>query len=169
LITCAGFFSFIFLREHLSGFVITFLGTTPLIIAVFFGGVQNCLSKAAKYSVFDTTSNMAYIPLDPETKLKGKAAIDGVGSRLGKSGSSFIHQILLMIFSTLSASAPYVAGFLFVVIGFWIHAVRSLGKQLNACIQKDQTDEEMRDSGRQEESIQEEGVKVSELPIATPG
>ena len=75
---------------------------------------------------------MAYIPLSHESKLKGKAAIDGVGSRLGKSGGSFIHQGLLMIFSTLSASSPYVAGFLVAVIGLWIGAVRSLGKQFNA-------------------------------------
>lgn len=134
LVTCVGFFSFLFFREHLAGFVVALTGTTPLVIAVFFGGAQNCLSKAAKYSVFDTTSNMAYIPLSHECKLKGKAAIDGVGSRLGKSGGSLIHQGLLMIFSTLSASAPYVAGFLLVVIFIWIGATRSLGKQFNALI-----------------------------------
>lgn len=135
LVTCIGFFSFLFFREHLAGLVVALTGTTPLAIAVFFGGAQNCLSKAAKYSVFDTTSNMAYIPLSHESKLKGKAAIDGVGSRLGKSGGSLIHQGLLMIFSTLSASGPYVAGFLFVVIFFWIGAARSLGRQFNELVQ----------------------------------
>lgn len=134
LVTCAGFFSFLFFREHLAGFVVALTGTTPLMIAVFFGGAQNCLSKAAKYSVFDTTSNMAYIPLSHECKLKGKAAIDGVGSRFGKSGGSLIHQSLLMIFSTLNASAPYVAGFLLAVIFFWIAATRSLGRQFNALV-----------------------------------
>ena len=52
---------------------------------------------------------MAFIPLGHECKLKGKAAIDGVGSRFGKSGGSMIHQGLLMIFGTVSMSAPYVA------------------------------------------------------------
>lgn len=131
MITCLGFFSFMFFREHLSGFVIALVGTTPLAIAVFFGGAQNCLSKAMKYSVFDTTTNMAYIPLSHESKLKGKAAIDGVGSRFGKSGGSLIHQGLLMIFSTLNATAPYVAGFLLVVICFWMTATRSLGRKFN--------------------------------------
>lgn len=134
LATCIGFFSFLFFREYLAGLVVVLTGTTPLAIAVFFGGAQNCLSKAAKYSVFDTTSNMAYIPLSHESKLKGKAAIDGVGSRLGKSGGSLIHQGLLMIFSTLSASAPYVAGFLLVVIFFWIAATRALGRQFNELV-----------------------------------
>ena len=131
LITCAGLFSFLFFRDTLAVVVISLAGTTPLAIAVFFGGAQNCLSKAAKYSVFDATKEMAYIPLSHEVKLKGKAAIDGVGSRFGKSGGSLIHQGLLMGFSTLTASTPYVAAILFGVIIFWIIAARSLGRQFN--------------------------------------
>lgn len=130
LITCAGFFAFLFFREtDFAGVIIALTGTTPLAIAVFFGGAQNCLSKAAKYSVFDATKEMAYIPLDHEVKLKGKAAIDGVGSRFGKSGGSLIHQGLLMGFATLSASAPYVAVILLFVIVFWIYSVKALGPQ----------------------------------------
>ena len=134
LITCAGFFSFYFFRDHLAGIVIALTGTTPLAIAVFFGGAQNCLSKAAKYSVFDATKEMSYIPLSHECKLKGKAAIDGVGSRFGKSGGSLIHQGLLVVFSTISASAPYVAVILFSAIMFWIAATRSLGRQFGALV-----------------------------------
>lgn len=146
LITCAGFFSFILFRDSLGGIVAALTGLTPLVIAVFFGGAQNCLSKAAKYSVFDTTTNMAYIPLDHESKLKGKAAIDGVGSRFGKSGGSLIHQGLLMIFATLSASAPYVAGFLLLVICFWIHSARRLGVQFNELVTAQHVEDELHDA-----------------------
>lgn len=134
LITCAGFFSFLFFKDNLAGIVVTLTGTTPLVIAVFFGGAQNCLSKAAKYSVFDATKEMSYIPLSHESKLKGKAAIDGVGSRFGKSGGSLIHQGLLVIFSSLAASAPYVAVILMTAIFFWIGAVKSLGRQFSALV-----------------------------------
>lgn len=129
LLTSVGFFSFILFRDTLAGPVILLTGTTPLAIAVFFGASQVCLSKAAKYSVFDATKEMAFIPLDHEYKLKGKAAIDGVGSRLGKSGGSLIHQTLLMFFGSVGASAPYVAAIIMAVIIFWIIATRSLGRQ----------------------------------------
>lgn len=129
LITSAGFFAFMLFRYDLAEPVFALTGTTPLAIAVFFGAAQVCMSKACKYSVFDSTKEMTFIPLSHECKLKGKAAIDGVGSRLGKSGGSIIHQGLLMIFATVSASAPYVAIILFLVIAGWMAAVRSLGKQ----------------------------------------
>lgn len=129
LITSIGFFSFFFIKENFSGLMIPFLGATPLAIVVFFGSAQNCLSRASKYSVFDATKEMAFIPLSSESKLKGKAAIDGVCSRLGKSGGSVIHQGLLLSFSTISASAPYVAGFLLAIIVIWIFATRNLGRQ----------------------------------------
>jgi ATP/ADP translocase len=46
-----------------------------LATAVYIGMVQNILSKATKYAVFDPTKEMAYIPLDRASKVKGKAAI----------------------------------------------------------------------------------------------
>ena len=39
------------------------LGTTPLMLAVVIGAIQNILSKGAKYSLFDPCKEMAYIPL----------------------------------------------------------------------------------------------------------
>jgi ATP:ADP antiporter, AAA family len=134
LLTSGGFFAFMLFREDLAEPVFLLTGTTPLAIAVFFGASQVCISKACKYSVFDSTKEMAFIPLGHECKLKGKAAIDGVGSRLGKSGGSVIHQGLLMIFGTISVSAPYVAAILMLVIIGWMVAVRSLGKQFTAII-----------------------------------
>lgn len=128
LITSIGFFAFFFAKGDMSGIVLQLFGATPLAIVVFFGSAQNILSRAAKYTVFDATKEMAFVPLSQEDQLKGKPAIDGVCSRLGKSGGSVIHQSLLVAFSTITASAPYVAIFLLATIVVWIAATRVLGK-----------------------------------------
>lgn len=141
MLTSVAFFSFLFFRESLGPFVTTMFGVTPLAIAVYIGFAQNCFSKAAKYSVFDATKEMTFIPLEHEVKLKGKAAIDGVGSRLGKSGGSVIHTGLLMVFHQLSESSPYVAGVLLVVIVGWIVAVKALGSQFGALAAQSQQPE----------------------------
>lgn len=135
LITSVGFFSFFFLERFAPDIVLSFLGLSPLAIVAFFGSAQNILSRGAKYSVFDATKEMAFVPLKPESKLIGKAAIDGICSRMGKSGGSVVHQSFLILFATISASAPYVAIVLFSVIVFWSYSVRRLGKQFNELTQ----------------------------------
>jgi AAA family ATP:ADP antiporter len=129
LVTAFAFFACIFAGDAISPFALTLFNTTPLAMAVFFGSFQNCFSKAAKYSIFDVTKEMAFIPLDKEEKMKGKAAIDGVGSRMAKSGGAAIHQGLLLAFGTLTASAPYVSAIVFLVAAGWMAAVYHLGKQ----------------------------------------
>lgn len=130
LITSMGFFTFFFL-EDIPAIGLSFLSVSPLALVVFFGSAQNILSRGAKYSVFDATKEMSFVPLKPENKLFGKAAIDGICSRLGKSGGSVVYQGFLILFSTITASAPYVAIVLFLVIILWATAVRLLGKQFN--------------------------------------
>jgi ATP:ADP antiporter, AAA family len=128
LITGVAFFSFIVFREGLTGFI-SMMGTTPLMLAVIFGTAQNIMSKSAKYSLFDPTKEMAYIPLDQESKVKGKAAIDVVGARLGKSGGALIQSFFILTVGSLTASLPYIGIILMVIIGLWILAASSLSKQ----------------------------------------
>lgn len=128
LITGVIFFALVVFRGNLTG-VIAALGTTPLMLAVVVGTVQNIMSKSTKYSLFDPTKEMAYIPLDQEQKVKGKAAIDVVGARLGKSGGSLIQQGLLVVFGTIGAITPFLGFILIAIIGVWIIAARALSKQ----------------------------------------
>lgn len=132
LSTGVSFFLFVLFPHSGLNWFAALIGSTPLMLSVSLGGFQNCLCRASKYTIFDATKEIAFIPLSNESKLKGKAAIDGVGSRLGKSGGSVIHQSLLLCFSTVGASTPYVA-VIFLIIGlFWIGSVVSLGKQFDS-------------------------------------
>jgi AAA family ATP:ADP antiporter len=128
LLTGTAFFSFVLFKGSLTDYIAS-LGTTPLYLAVIFGAMQNIMTKSSKYSLFDPTKETAYIPLDPESKVKGKAAIDVIGARLGKSGGSLIQQGLLIACGSISAITPYIAVILFAIIAIWIIAVRSLSKQ----------------------------------------
>lgn len=128
LTTGAAFFSLILFPSVFTG-VTAALGTTPLMLAVFIGAAQNILSKGSKYSLFDPCKEMAYIPLDTESKTKGKAAVDVIGNPLGKSGGSFVQQILIGITGSLTASTPYLGGILMGVIAMWLNAANNLSKE----------------------------------------
>lgn len=150
LISSIAFFAFFFMKQTFPGAL--FFGMTPLALSVFFGTLQNCLSRGAKYTVFDASREMAFVPLSPDTKIKGKAAIDGVCSRLGKSGGSVIHQSLFLIFGTITQSAPFVAAFLLSTLVVWIGAVKSLGRKYESL--SDSTgpiDEALLDKSQKEE------------------
>ena len=143
LVTGVGFFSFVIFKEPLSG-AVAMLGTTPPMLAVLFGTAQNIMSKSAKYSLFDPTKEMAYIPLDQESKVKGKAAIDVVGARLGKSGGALINQALIIGFGSIALITPYVAVILFGIIFAWMGAAKALNVRfaaLNAEKEKEKLDE----------------------------
>jgi AAA family ATP:ADP antiporter len=130
-----GFTSLLFLTlfinpEWIAPFVNP-LGITPIMCVVLIGSFQNVSSKVMKYAFFDATKEMAYIPLDQESKVKGKAAIDVVGSRFGKSGSAWIQIVLIQIAQT--GSVLSITHFLLPLIActivLWIISVRSLNKQ----------------------------------------
>lgn len=131
LLTSVTFFGTFFAKEGFSDLASALFGASPLTLVVFFGTLQNCVSRGAKYTVYDATKELAFVPLDQETKIKGKAAIDGICNRLGKSGGAAIHQGLLLSFGSLIASLPYIAGAIFVIIIFWAFAVTYLGRKFN--------------------------------------
>ncbi len=134
----------------------SFLHYSPLALCVFFGSMQNCMARASKYTLFDATKEIAFIPLSSESKRKGKAAIDGVASRIGKSGGSVIHQSLLIALSTLTAATPYVGIiFFFIVIG-WIASSISLGKQFNALAPQKEAEGEPSAAAPEEKFVREE-------------
>ncbi|MFQ5728852.1 MAG: Npt1/Npt2 family nucleotide transporter [Waddliaceae bacterium] len=125
LITGAIFFLSLFGQEY--GFL-----PISLTAVTFLGSIHICLSCGAKYTLFEPTKEMAFIPLSNEEKLHGKAAIDGIGTRLGKTSSSIIYQSLLVALPTISACTPIIGALLILVIAACISCILSLGKQIEA-------------------------------------
>lgn len=128
------FLHFAYFRDSVPLWMSHFFEMSPLMLCVTLGSIQNCLARASKYTFFDATKEIAFIPLSNESKLKGKAAIDGVGSRLGKSGGSIVLQGLILMVSSVAASVPYLAVIFLIVIFIWGLSVISLGKQFDQLI-----------------------------------
>jgi len=104
----------------------------PLAQALLIGTVQNVANKVTKYSLFDPCKEMAYIPLGPDAKVKGKAAIDVLGARLGRSMGSATQQLLVFLVGGASGSilncAPYLGTCYVAAIAVWSNAVSVLGR-----------------------------------------
>jgi len=101
------------------------VGAGALGILVVMGAIHNVSCKAMKYCLFDPTKEMAFIPLDEETKVKGKAAVDLVASRFGKSGSSWIQIICMELagVGSVLAIVPQLSIFVAIAVVGWIIAV----------------------------------------------
>lgn len=131
LVTGLGFFGFIFFNDPINALLSTFMAVQPLYLAVMFGTIQNLLSKATKYTLFDSTKEMAYIPLDQELKTKGKAAVDVIGGRMAKSGGAVVQSTVFILFPNIgfNEAFPFFAAIFFGIVIAWLYATRALAVQ----------------------------------------
>ncbi|MCX6994405.1 MAG: NTP/NDP exchange transporter, partial [Chlamydiae bacterium] len=108
-------------------FLVYFVSTT-LTLIILAGAFHHVLCKSMKYCLFDTTKEMAYIPLDSETQTKGKPAVDVVATRLGQAGSSWIQTGLLELFGagSILSITPYLAPFILLSLTAWLFGIRQL-------------------------------------------
>lgn len=137
LVGGGAFFCFI-LAEGLMEPFLQFFNTHAIAAAMFIGLGIVVISKSIKYTLFDPTKEMAYIPLDDELKTKGKAAVDVIGGRAGKAGGAMVQSWLLILFATkdVVAIAP-IAFATFVVIALaWLFAVKALSVKVTAATAK---------------------------------
>lgn len=103
---------------------------TLAFVGVAAGAITQVFARSSKFSLFDPAKEMVYIEMSKEEKSKGKAAVDLIGSQIGKSGGAWVTQALLLVTGSMTASLPIIASvFLFVII-MWLNAVRSLGSMI---------------------------------------
>jgi len=133
LVTGALFFLLITYRDSCESMVIGMGFASAIELIAYMGLLQNVLAKATKYSLFDSTKEMSYIPLDDELKMKGKAAVDVVGGRRGKSRGAAVQALLLMIpGTTLTSLVPVMSVVFAVIVLVWLYAVVGLNKEFSA-------------------------------------
>ena len=123
---CSILFLFLFVFQNSLGLLAKNYNFSFLFLLVVFGLGILCFIKSSKYVFFDTSKERAYIPLDEESKINGKAAIDAMGSRLAKGSSSVLISALVYIFNGLD-NIVYISFFLvFLLLSIWLFAVYKL-------------------------------------------
>lgn len=113
----------------------TILGVNFIVLAVWFGLIQDSLSKSFKYCLFDATKNMAYVPLDNETRTKGQAAVEVVGGRAGKAGASLIQSLMTNVIVAGSHITDHLVAIVIllgITVTGWIGSVFGLSKKYEA-------------------------------------
>ena len=117
-------------------------GLSVPMLAIWVGLFIDALVKSIKYCLFDSTKNMAYRPLDDDTKTKGQAAVEVIGGRAGKAGASTIIYFLTNIVSVGSKVLAHlytiVPIFAVTVIG-WIASVCGLSKKYETKLAEETT------------------------------
>ena len=118
--------------------MVSFSFSDPIMLAIIMGAIQNVLSKSSKYTLFDSTKEMSYVPLDEELKTKGKAAADMIGVKLGKSSSAFLQAMIFVVFpaSTYTSISPFLMCVFVVICVIWVWAVIELNKEYKVACSK---------------------------------
>ena len=114
-------------------FLLGLFQTDDITYTVMWLGVYGMTATyAAKYAFFDTTKDMAFILLPEDIRANGKAAADGIGGRLGKSGSGAILAALLSFTAVESSTndmmliAPYLIVVTCLLSLMWLWAMSKL-------------------------------------------
>lgn len=109
-----------------------FLGFSPISMAAFLGSLHFCICRATKYTMFDAIKELAFIPLNDEGQMKGKLIIDGIGSRMGRGGSSLISIVLFLALGGPSESALFIGILAIAISAISIPAARYIGQEMES-------------------------------------
>lgn len=135
-LTSIGFFSGLLVESFNGSEILLNIVANPANFILILGSIQISLGRASKYTVFDETKEIAFIPLSQHEQRKAKAVVDGIASRLGKSGGALIYLLLFSIFDSLAASIPVVVVITVAMIVIWMFAVLKLGKIISSKVDK---------------------------------
>ncbi|QEK39844.1 Npt1/Npt2 family nucleotide transporter [Candidatus Sneabacter namystus] len=137
---CTWFFGTIFFItancETAATVLASIWATNTLYVTLIAGALQNIFTKATKYTLFDATKEMSYVPLDPELKTQGKACADTVGVKFGKSLGALIQASIfsLMPNATFSSISVFLMILFSMTCVLWCYAANQLGNEYNKAV-----------------------------------
>eukprot|EP00223_Ostreococcus_mediterraneus_P001985 CAMPEP_0179724786 /NCGR_PEP_ID=MMETSP0938-20121108/6200_1 /TAXON_ID=548131 ORGANISM="Ostreococcus mediterraneus, Strain clade-D-RCC1107" /NCGR_SAMPLE_ID=MMETSP0938 /ASSEMBLY_ACC=CAM_ASM_000576 /LENGTH=615 /DNA_ID=CAMNT_0021598823 /DNA_START=120 /DNA_END=1964 /DNA_ORIENTATION=+ len=111
-----------------------------LSLLVLGGAVIYIVERAAKFSLFKPAEEMVYITLDEDSRTKGKAAVDVLGSQIGKTGGSFMQQGLIFVYGSIIGALPVLVCCHSAIALCWLVSVNTLAARRAA-----QLDSEIRE------------------------
>ena len=130
------------------------------VASAWIGLVVVALIRSTKYSLFDATKNMAYRPLDVDTKTKGQAAVEIISGRGGKAGSALINAFLtniLVVGSKISAHLYTIIPVFILTVAGWIVSVFKLSPKYEEKV----LEQERQDKENVQKSNEELSAKIS--------
>ena len=138
LVTGLGFFIISNFDPVATFMMLSFSLNDPIILAVIIGAIQGILSKSSKYTLFDSTKEMSYVPLNEQLQTKGKAAADMIGTKLGKSTSALFQSMIFVIIptATYSSISIYLMCIFIITCLIWLWAVIELNKEYKIACSK---------------------------------
>lgn len=101
-------------------------GGAPLPLTLFAGALYFVLCRAAKYTLLDSSKEIALIPLDRNLQLEGKLAMDGIAARGGRVTASLLQISLLSLYGGVGAALPATAVVILALSFIWIGATKAI-------------------------------------------
>jgi AAA family ATP:ADP antiporter len=84
------------------------------------------MGRAAKFTIFDTAREMSFLTLSQHEKRLGKAAVDGLTSRFGKTGGAWLVIVIVGQAGQVLAALLPLKATIFVAYGLWFWAALTL-------------------------------------------
>jgi AAA family ATP:ADP antiporter len=98
---------------------------------ILLGSIHVICSLGIKYTLFGPNKELAYMSLNANLRDQGKATVDMIGERTGKTLSAFLQSSLLMLIPGLTyelLTPIFFCIFIFVLI-IWIVTIHFLNKE----------------------------------------